>query len=81
MIDTFNRQGLGIDVDFFLLGTRVVRSLGQIIEGQENAIKHARSSKKHGYAHLAPEHFEAVVSLNPLAQFSVVSLLTPYKEK
>lgn len=29
------------------------------------------------YAHLAPEHLEAAVSLNPLAQFSVDRLLTP----
>ncbi len=32
VLDDFNREGLGIEVDFSLLAVRVVRSLNQIIE-------------------------------------------------
>ncbi len=32
MLDDFNREGLGIEVDFSLPAERVVRSLNQIIE-------------------------------------------------
>lgn len=32
VIDDFNREGLGIDVDFSLPSARVIRSLEQIIE-------------------------------------------------
>ena len=32
MLDDFNREGLGIEVDFSLPAVRVVRSLNQIIE-------------------------------------------------
>ncbi|MES1191496.1 MAG: IS3 family transposase [Steroidobacter sp.] len=41
VLDDFNREGLGIEVDFSLPATRVIRSLEQIIEwrGQPNAIR------------------------------------------
>ncbi len=41
VIDDFNREGLGIDVDFSLPAERVIRALEQIIEwrGQPNAIR------------------------------------------
>ncbi len=41
MLDDFNREGLGIEVDFSLPAERVIRSLNQIIEwrGQPNAIR------------------------------------------
>ena len=32
VIDDFNREGLGIDIDFSLPAARVIRSLDQIIE-------------------------------------------------
>ncbi len=32
VIDDFQREGLGIELDFFLLAERVMRALGQIIE-------------------------------------------------
>jgi len=32
VIDDFNREGLGVDVDFSLPSARVIRSLEQIIE-------------------------------------------------
>ena len=32
VLDDFNRQGIGIEVDFSLPATRVIRSLEQIIE-------------------------------------------------
>ena len=32
VIDDFNREGLGIEVDFSLLAERVIRALNQIIE-------------------------------------------------
>lgn len=34
VLDDFNREGLGIEVDFSLPAERVVRSLNQIIEGR-----------------------------------------------
>ncbi len=37
MIDDFNRESLGIDIDFALPAARVVRSLDQIIEWREEA--------------------------------------------
>lgn len=41
VLDDFNREGLGIDVDFSLPAERVIRSLKQIIEwrGQPRAIR------------------------------------------
>ena len=41
VLDDFNREGLGIDLDFSLPATRVIRSLEQIIEwrGQPNVIR------------------------------------------
>ena len=41
VLDDFNREGLGIDVDFSLPAERVIRSLNQIIEwrGQPKAIR------------------------------------------
>ncbi len=41
MIDDFNREGLGIEVDFSLPAERVIRSLDQIIEwrGKPKAIR------------------------------------------
>jgi len=41
VLDDFNREGLGIDVDFSLPSTRVIRALEQIIEwrGKPNAIR------------------------------------------
>ncbi|MEB0141345.1 DDE-type integrase/transposase/recombinase, partial [Undibacterium sp. CCC2.1] len=41
VIDDFNREGLGIDVDFSLPSERVIRSLDQIIEwrGQPQMIR------------------------------------------
>lgn len=41
VLDDFNREGLGIDVDFSLPAERVIRSLNQIIEwrGQPRAIR------------------------------------------
>ncbi len=35
MLDDFNREGLGIEVDFSLPAERVVRSLAQIIKWRE----------------------------------------------
>ena len=41
MIDDFNREGLGIEVDFSLPAERVIRSLDRIIEwrGKPNSIR------------------------------------------
>ncbi len=41
VLDDFNREGLGIGVDFSLPAERVIRSLNQIIEwqGKPNAIR------------------------------------------
>jgi len=41
VLDDYNREGLGIEVDFSLPGARVIRSLEQIIEwrGKLHAIR------------------------------------------
>ena len=38
---TYNREGLGIEVDFSLPAVRVVRSLNQIIEWRGRAADHS----------------------------------------
>ena len=43
VVDDFNREGLGIEVDFSLPAERVIRALDQIIEW-----RHANQSKTMG---------------------------------
>ena len=52
VIDDFNRQGLGIEVDFSLPAERVTRALDQIIEwrGKPNAIRCDNAPELAGYA-------------------------------
>ena len=38
VLDDFNREGLGIEVDFSLPAERVIRSLNQIIEWRGNSL-------------------------------------------